>query len=111
VEGSQAFLDAGSEYSIEDLLKSVIVASANDSAIVLAEGIGGNENNFVKFTKLYKYAPNAFSYKIMNWVLMNKYFNENDFIEMKDVFKRAGCLFQLKKIAKENNYTELSKVL
>jgi hypothetical protein len=70
-----------------------------------------NENNFVKFTKLYKYAPNAFSYKIMNWVLMNKYFNENDFIEMKDVFKRAGCLFQLKKIAKENNYTELSKVL
>jgi len=47
VEGSQAFLDAGSSYSVEDLLKSVIVASANDSAIVLAEGIGGNENNFV----------------------------------------------------------------
>lgn len=47
VEGSQAFLDAGSEYTVSDLLKSVIVASANDSAIVLAEGIGGNENNFV----------------------------------------------------------------
>ena len=47
-EGSQAFLDAGSEYSVRDLLKSVIVASANDSAIVLAETIGGSENNFVK---------------------------------------------------------------
>ena len=47
-EGSQAFLDAGSEYSVRDLLKSVIVASANDSAIVLAESIGGSENNFVK---------------------------------------------------------------
>lgn len=47
VEGSQAFLDAGSEYLVGDLLKSVIVASANDSAIVLAEGIGGNESNFV----------------------------------------------------------------
>lgn len=47
-EGSQAFLDSGSEYSIRDLLKSVIVASANDSAIVLAESIGGSENNFVK---------------------------------------------------------------
>lgn len=46
-EGSQAFLDSGCEYTISDLLKSVIVASANDSAIVLAEGIGGNENNFV----------------------------------------------------------------
>ena len=47
-ERSQAFLDAGSEYSVRDLLKSVIVASANDSAIVLAESIGGSENNFVK---------------------------------------------------------------
>jgi len=47
VEGSQAFLDSGSEYSVKDLLKSVIVASANDSAIVLAENIAGNESNFV----------------------------------------------------------------
>ena len=47
-EGSQAFLDAGSEYSVKDLLKSVIVASANDSSIVLAEHIGGSEENFVK---------------------------------------------------------------
>ena len=48
VEGSQAFLDSGKEYLVKDLLKSVIVASANDSAIVLAEGIGGNEKSFVK---------------------------------------------------------------
>lgn len=48
VEGSQAFLDAGSEYTVRDLVKSVIVASANDSAIVLAETIGGSENEFVK---------------------------------------------------------------
>lgn len=47
VEGSQAFLDAGCEYSVRDLLKSVIVASANDSAIVLAENIAGSENAFV----------------------------------------------------------------
>ena len=47
-EGSQAFLDAGSKYAVRDLLKSVIVASANDSAIVLAEGIAGSEENFVK---------------------------------------------------------------
>jgi len=46
VEGSQAFLDAGSAYKVKDLLKSVIVASANDSAVVLAEAIGGNEHNF-----------------------------------------------------------------
>lgn len=48
-EGSQAFLDAGSSYSVRDLLKSVIMASANDSAIVLAENLAGNEDNFVTF--------------------------------------------------------------
>lgn len=48
MEGSQAFLDAGKEYKIEDLLKSVIVASANDSSVVLAEGYAGTENAFVE---------------------------------------------------------------
>ncbi len=47
MEGSQAFLDAGSNYSVSDLLKSVVVASANDSAVVLAEAISGSENAFV----------------------------------------------------------------
>lgn len=47
MEGSQAFLDAGKSYKIDDLLKSVIVASANDSSVVLAENYAGTENNFV----------------------------------------------------------------
>lgn len=46
--GSQIFLDANSEYSVEQLLKSVIVASANDSSVALAEHIAGSEQNFVK---------------------------------------------------------------
>ena len=48
MEGSQAFLDAGSEYSVRDLIKTVIVASANDSAVVLAETVSGSESQFVK---------------------------------------------------------------
>ena len=48
MEGSQAFLDAGKSYKIDDLLKSVIVASANDSSVVLAEGFAGTENAFVE---------------------------------------------------------------
>ena len=46
--GSQIFLDANTEYVLSDLLKSVIVASANDSSVALAEHISGSENNFVK---------------------------------------------------------------
>lgn len=45
--GSQVFVDAYSEYMLGDMLKSVIVASANDASVVLAEYIAGNEENFV----------------------------------------------------------------
>ncbi len=46
--GSQIFLDANTEYKLSDLLKSVIVASANDSSVALAEYISGSERNFVE---------------------------------------------------------------
>ncbi|MCL2586977.1 MAG: D-alanyl-D-alanine carboxypeptidase [Firmicutes bacterium] len=45
--GSQAFLDANSEYSVDELIKSIIVASANDSCVALAERIAGSESEFV----------------------------------------------------------------
>lgn len=45
--GSQALLDANATYSVDELLKSTIVASANDSACALAEHIAGTEEAFV----------------------------------------------------------------
>lgn len=45
--GSQVFLDAYVDYSFEDLLKSVIMASANDASVALAEYFNGNEKAFV----------------------------------------------------------------
>lgn len=46
--GSQIFLDANCEYELSQLLKSVIVCSANDSSVALAEYIAGSESNFVQ---------------------------------------------------------------
>ena len=46
--GSQIFIDANLDYELGELLKSVIVASANDSSVALAEYIAGSESNFVK---------------------------------------------------------------
>jgi len=45
--GSQVFIDPFVNYSVEDLLKSVIMASANDASVALAEGICGSESSFV----------------------------------------------------------------
>lgn len=46
--GSQVFLKEGERISVLDLLKSTIIASANDAAAALAELIAGSEASFVK---------------------------------------------------------------
>jgi len=45
--GSQVYLKVGEQMSVEDMLKSVIIASANDCAYALAEFISGSEDAFV----------------------------------------------------------------
>ena len=47
MKGSQALLDANAVYPLEDLLRTTIMASANDSAVALSEYIAGSEENFV----------------------------------------------------------------
>ncbi len=46
--GSQVFLEENGEYLVKDLLKSVIVSSANDASVALAERLYGSEENCVK---------------------------------------------------------------
>lgn len=45
--GSQVFIDPYVSYSVDDLLKSVIMASANDASVALSEAISGSEDSFV----------------------------------------------------------------
>lgn len=46
--GSQIFLEAGEEMTVNDLLKGVAIASGNDASVALAEKIAGSEESFVK---------------------------------------------------------------
>ncbi len=46
--GSQIFLEPGEEMNVEDMVKSVVIASANDAACALAEHISGSEEAFVR---------------------------------------------------------------
>jgi D-alanyl-D-alanine carboxypeptidase (penicillin-binding protein 5/6) len=45
--GSQVFLESGGKYRIGDLIKSIVVSSANDSTVAMAEHIAGSEEGFV----------------------------------------------------------------
>ena len=46
--GSQVYLKVGETMSVEDMLKSVVISSANDAAVALAEFVSGDVNTFVK---------------------------------------------------------------
>ena len=46
--GSRSFLELNSNVSIKDLLLGLIVQSGNDAAVVLAEGISGDEEAFAR---------------------------------------------------------------
>lgn len=46
--GSQIYLEPNEEMKLSDLLKSVVVSSANDGAVALAEHIAGDEGAFVE---------------------------------------------------------------
>ncbi len=45
--GSQVYLEPGEQLSVRDMLKCVVVSSANDAAVALAEHISGSEEGFV----------------------------------------------------------------
>ena len=45
--GSQVFLEEGERMRAEELIKCVVIASANDAALALAEHIAGSETAFV----------------------------------------------------------------
>lgn len=46
--GSQVFLEVGEQQTVDDLLKCIIISSANDASVAMAEHIAGSEEAFVK---------------------------------------------------------------
>ncbi len=46
--GSRMFLELGSEVTVEDLIKGIIVLSGNDACVVIAEGLSGTEEAFAE---------------------------------------------------------------
>ena len=45
--GSQVFLGSGCQYTVDQLLKSIVVCSANDSCVAISETVAGSEDSFV----------------------------------------------------------------
>lgn len=48
MDGSVIWLESGEEMAVGELIKSIVIASSNDSAVMLAEHIAGSEKAFVE---------------------------------------------------------------
>jgi len=46
--GSQVFINEGEVYKVDELLKSVAIASANDAVVALSEKVAGTKDGFVE---------------------------------------------------------------
>lgn len=46
--GSQVYLKPGEEMTVDEMLKCVVVSSANDAAVALAERVAGSEGGFIQ---------------------------------------------------------------
>jgi D-alanyl-D-alanine carboxypeptidase (penicillin-binding protein 5/6) len=46
-QGSKMFVSLGSNVPVESLIRGIIITSGNDACVVVAEAVGGTEENFV----------------------------------------------------------------
>ncbi|NLC95736.1 MAG: D-alanyl-D-alanine carboxypeptidase [Bacilli bacterium] len=72
--GSQVYLEPGEKMTVEDLFKCMVIASANDATVALAEHVAGSEELFVK----------RMNDKIKEWGLQNTVFIEPTGLAEKD---------------------------
>ena len=93
--GSQIYLEAGEVMSVQDLVKGISMASANDAVVALSERIAGTEKEFVK----------KMNYRAKELNLTNTYFKnatgldeEGHYSSAKDMALIARELVKHKKI-------------
>ena len=100
--GSQAYLDANSVHKVKDLIKTIIIASANDSCVALAEHICGSVEGFVE--KMNKKA------KELNLVATN-FINCTGLPALNQYSCAIDCAKMFSALTKQkNNYFEYSQI-
>ena len=99
--GSQVFIEEGGEYGVGDLLKSVIISSANDASVLLAETIAGSEDNFVS---LMNEKVRTLGLENTNYANCTGLPAPNQYSSAKD------CAMILKEVSKHNLYHKYSNI-
>ena len=84
--GSTMFAKLNSEIPLEDLIRGVVVQSANDGSIIIAEGLGGSE---AAFANLMNQRARKIGLNNSNFVNSTGLPAENQYVSLRDLSKLA----------------------
>ncbi|MBQ9782298.1 MAG: D-alanyl-D-alanine carboxypeptidase [Clostridia bacterium] len=99
--GSQVFLEANQKYLAKDLIKSIIIASANDASVAMSERLYGSEANCV----------DEMNAKCREWGLKDTLFSNCTGLPKPTQYSSAKDVsIMLAKLIKHEEYFEYSKI-
>lgn len=81
-QGSTMFLSANEQVSVENLLHGIVTLSGNDACVVLAEGLGGTEENYVA---LMNQAAKKIGLKNSHFANTNGWPDPNEYVTARDL--------------------------
>jgi D-alanyl-D-alanine carboxypeptidase (penicillin-binding protein 5/6) len=81
-QGSTMFLSPGEQVSVENLLHGIVTLSGNDACVVLAEGLGGTEENYVA---LMNKAAAKLGLKNSHFANTNGWPDDNEYVTARDL--------------------------
>lgn len=96
--GTQLYLETGEKISVNELIKGIVMASANDAMVAMAERVSGTEEAFVKKMNL---KAKELGLKNTHFVNCTGFDEENHYSTASDMAKIAMELV--------NNYPEIYK--
>ncbi|MBO5772445.1 MAG: D-alanyl-D-alanine carboxypeptidase [Clostridia bacterium] len=99
--GSQVFLDANTTHKVEDLIKSIIICSANDSCVAMAEHLCGSVEVFVS----------QMNQKAKQLGMTNTHFSNCTGLPAVDAYSTAyDVALMTKELSRHKHYFECAKI-
>ena len=99
--GSQVFLDANTTHKVENLIKSIIICSANDSSVAMAEKVAGSQEAFVEIM----------NQKAKSLGMENTHFSNCTGLPAVDAYSTAkDVALMTKELARHDHYFECASI-
>ena len=88
-EGSTIYAELGTEISVQNLIRGIIVSSGNDACIIVAEALSGSEDNFANQMNFY---AEEMGLRNSNFKNSSGLHNEDHYTSAEDLVKLSNFL-------------------